>query len=272
MPMDATSLPVTPVAVPRTPSLPAFRVLTANIHMGFDMLHRRFVLPQLREAIRTVGADIVFLQEVLGSHSRHARRWRAWPDAPHYEFLADSLWPQFAYGRNAVYPDGHHGNALLSKLPIVRHQNHDVSVAGHESRGLLHCELELPGHPQTLHAICVHLGLREAHRRRQLDLLCEELAERVPSAAPVVVAGDFNDWRATGHRRLRGCGLVEAFELKRGRLARSFPARWPLLPLDRLYVRGLAVHEVAVHGAAPWSRLSDHLPLSAHLSWPGAAA
>jgi len=271
MPMDATSLPVTPVAVPRTPSLPAFRVLTANIHMGFDMLNRRFVLPQLREAIRTVGADIVFLQEVLGSHSRHARRWRAWPDAPHYEFLADSLWPQFAYGRNAVYPDGHHGNALLSKLPIVRHQNHDVSVAGHESRGLLHCELELPGHPQTLHAICVHLGLREAHRRRQLDLLCEELAERVPSAAPVVVAGDFNDWRAPA---IGACAAAAWWSLRAQARAAGTQLSGALAAaaLDRLYVRGLAVHEVAVHGAAPWSRLSDHLPLSAHLSLPEAAA
>lgn len=272
MAMDAGSLPTSSATAAATPKATAFRVLTANIHMGFDMLQRRFVLPQLRDAIRTVGADIVFLQEVLGSHSGHAQRWRGWPQAPHYEFLADSLWPQFAYGRNAVYPEGHHGNALLSRLPIMRRQNHDISVAGHENRGLLHCELELPGHDQTLHAICVHLGLREAHRRRQLDLLCQELALRVPPDAPVVVAGDFNDWRATGHRRLRSCGLVEVFELKRGRLARSFPARWPLLPLDRLYVRGLAVHEVAVHGAAPWSRLSDHLPLSAHLSLPEAAA
>lgn len=261
----------TPSPDSAAPPLPGFAVLTANIHMGFDMLQRRFVLPQLREAIRTVGADIVFLQEVLGDHAHHARRWHDWPAAPHYEYLADSLWPQFAYGRNAVYPHGHHGNALLSRLPIVRYQNHDVSVAGHENRGLLHCELELPGHPQHLHAICVHLGLREGHRRRQMDLLCAELEQRVPADAPVVVAGDFNDWRAAGHARMRRCGLVEAFEQHRGRLARSFPARWPLLPLDRVYVRGLRIHEVAMPRGAPWSRLSDHLPLYVRLSGEGAA-
>lgn len=251
--------------------LPGFGVLTANIHMGFDMLQRRFVLPRLREAIRGLGADIVFLQEVQGHHRDRARRYRHWPDVPHYEYLADTLWPQFAYGRNAVYPHGHHGNALLSRLPIVRHANHDVSVAGHENRGLLHCELELPGHPVHLHAICVHLGLREAHRRSQVGLLGAVLREQVPADAPVVVAGDFNDWRGAAHRQVLDCGLAEVFEQRRGRLARSFPALLPVLPLDRIYVRGLQVHEATMPRGAPWTRLSDHLPLHARLSGEVAA-
>ena len=65
-----------------------------------------------------------------------------------YEFLADSIWPQFAYGRNMVYPKGHHGNAVMSKFPIVHFQNHDVSLPGPEKRGLLHCVLQVPGFPQ----------------------------------------------------------------------------------------------------------------------------
>ncbi len=253
-------------------ALPELRVLTANIHMGFSFLRRRFVLPQLREAIRGVGADLVFLQEVLGEHSGHARRHRAWPGVPHYEFLADSLWPQFAYGRNAAYPAGHHGNALLSRFPILEYENRDVSIAGHENRGLLHCVLEMPGHATRLHAVCVHLGLREAHRQRQLDLLCGVLETHVPAGAPAIVAGDFNDWRGRGHARMAACGLREAFLHARGRLARSFPARWPLLPLDRIYLRNLEVRETAVLSAAPWSRLSDHATLYARVGGIGAAA
>ena len=110
----------------------SLRVLTVNTHKGFAAGNRRFVLSELREAVRAVGADVVFLQEVQGAHAGHAARVAGWPAAPHYEYLADELWPEFAYGRNAVYPDGDHGNAVLSRFPIVAFENRDVSVAGHQ--------------------------------------------------------------------------------------------------------------------------------------------
>jgi endonuclease/exonuclease/phosphatase family metal-dependent hydrolase len=150
-----------------------FTVMTVNIHKGFTFFDRKFILHELRDAVRAVGADVVFLQEVSGSHARHAKRQKNWPTAPHYEFLALTLWPQFAYGRNAVYPHGEHGNAVLSKFPIVHFENHDVSISGPERRGLLHCVMQVPGRTHHVHAICVHLGLKESHRRKQLKLLCE---------------------------------------------------------------------------------------------------
>lgn len=245
-------------------------VLTANIHMGFSMSRRRFVLPELREAIRAVSADVVFLQEVLGEHSGHSQRLTAWPDVPHYEFLADSLWPQFAYGRNAAYPAGHHGNALLSKFPIVRQRNRDVSVAGHESRGILHCVLAAVDSGVELHTLCVHLGLRESHRNRQIDLLCRVIDDDIPHDAPLIVAGDFNDWRGRGHERIERCGLREVFASTHGRLARTFPARWPLLPLDRIYMRNVVVESTAILSSRPWSHLSDHATLFAAIRLDGA--
>ena len=174
----------------------AIRLLTVNTHKGFTALNRRFILPELREAVRAVSADVVFLQEVLGTHEKHALRFHDWPKMSQYEFLADSIWTDFAYGRNAVYPDGDHGNALLSKFPITRYENLDISIAGPERRGLLHSVLQVPGHSE-FHAICVHLGLRESHRQQQLALLCQ-LLDSLPQDAPVVVAGDFNDWRLKG--------------------------------------------------------------------------
>jgi endonuclease/exonuclease/phosphatase family metal-dependent hydrolase len=245
-------------------------VLTANIHMGFSMSNRRFVLPELREAIRSVSADVVFLQEVLGEHSGHSQRHTAWPDVPHYEFLADSLWPQFAYGQNAVYPAGHHGNALLSKFPIMRHRNEDVSVAGHEGRGLLHCVLAVVDCGVELHTLCVHLGLREAHRSRQIDLLCRVINDDIPHDAPLIVAGDFNDWRGRGHVQIERCGLREVFASTHGRLARTFPARWPLLPLDRIYLRNVAIDSTGILSSRPWSHLSDHAMLFAGVKLPTA--
>nr|WP_290445111.1 MULTISPECIES: endonuclease/exonuclease/phosphatase family protein [unclassified Pseudomonas] len=234
-------------------------VLTLNVHKGFTLFNRRFILPELREAVRATGADLVFLQEVHGSHRQHAERHPTWPQAPQYEFLADSMWPQFAYGRNAVYPQGDHGNALLSKFPISAFENLDVSIDGNEQRGLLHCRLEVPGQTQV-HAICVHLGLREAHRQRQVALLLQ-LLDRLPPDAPVIVAGDFNDWRLKANARLTE-RLVEAF----GRPARSFPARLPLLRLDRIYLRNARASSAGVLANYPWSHLSDHAPLVAQVT------
>lgn len=237
------------------------RVLTVNTHKGFTALNRRFILPELREAVRSTGADLVFLQEVLGGHDRHAAKYEDWPDTPHYEFLADSMWTDFAYGRNAVYPYGHHGNALLSKYPILHYRNLDISITGPERRGLLHCVLQVPGHAEV-HAICVHLSLLESHRQLQLNLLCD-LLDSLPEDAPVVIAGDFNDWQLQGNKRLQRCGyLHEAFERSQGRLAKTYPARFPMLRLDRIYLRNATSHHPKILGTRPWTHLSDHLPLA----------
>lgn len=241
------------------------RVLTVNTHKGFTPLKRRFILRELREAVHTVAADVVFLQEVHGTHERHGARIAGWPAMSQYEFIADRLWPQFAYGRNAVYPEGDHGNAILSKFPIVRHHNLDVSVVGNEPRSLLHCVLRPPDWPTDLHAVCVHLGLRESHRRDQLRRLASLLDSGVPVGEPVIVAGDFNDWRGRAHRPLTGVGLHEVFVAAHGRAARTFPARRPVLRLDRIYVRGAHHHAPFTLPRRPWSHLSDHVPLAAEI-------
>lgn len=238
----------------------SLRVLTLNTHKGFSFFNRRFILPELREAVRASAADIVFLQEVHGNHERHAKRYSDWPSTPHYEFLADSIWPEFSYGRNAVYPDGDHGNALLSKFPITAHQNLDISVDRHEQRGMLHSLLAIPGHKEV-HAICVHLGLLEGHREEQLKLL-GNLLDSLPADAPVIVAGDFNDWRQRAHALLAQKGMHEAFVQAFGAPAKSFPARWPLLCLDRIYVRNATTHQPQALSRRPWSHLSDHAPLA----------
>lgn len=223
------------------------------------------MLPELREAVRTVSADIVFLQEVLGEHEmlakKHASRW---PEQPHYEFLADSIWHSYAYGQNAVYPNGHHGNALMSKYPIERHQNVDVSIEKTEKRGLLHCEIPVPVGGAPLHAICVHLGLREAHRKQQLDLLCD-LVKSIPMHEPIVIAGDFNDWRGRAEEVMYAGGLTDVFVEQYGVSPKTFPAVFPMLRLDRIYVRGVIQSTPLRLPNRPWAHLSDHAPLAAEV-------
>ncbi|HEY6530204.1 MAG TPA: endonuclease/exonuclease/phosphatase family protein [Cellvibrionaceae bacterium] len=245
------------------PTVHSLRILTLNTHKGFTVFNRRFILPELRDAVRTLSTDIVFLQEVLGTHSLHTKRYADWPAAPQYEFLADSMWPSFSYGRNAVYPHGDHGNALLSKYPIIHYENFDVSIGTIEQRGLLYSVIQLPGSKQV-HAICVHLGLQESHRRKQLELL-GELLNRLPEGAPVIVAGDFNDWRKRADAVLSRHGMTEVFVHAFGVHAKSFPARWPLLCLDRVYIRNASAHEPEVLSCRPWSHLSDHAPLAVEI-------
>jgi len=246
-------------------------VATYNIHKGFSQFNRRLMIHELRDHLRLLGADIVFLQEVLGQHHRHAARFEDWPAEPQYEFLAQKVWNDYAYGRNTVYSHGHHGNAILSRFPIRWAENEDVThrpreVERREGRGLLHCEIDVPGAPSPLHCICVHLALTERGRRHQVAALIERLHREVPRNAPVVVAGDFNDWRNLAGKRLAAAlDLQEALADHWGRPARSFPSAFPVLRLDRIYVRGLEVEHTIAHRGRPWRRISDHAPLSAHL-------
>ncbi|MEW5891968.1 MAG: endonuclease/exonuclease/phosphatase family protein [Pseudomonadota bacterium] len=242
------------------------RVASYNIHKGLSFFNGRMVVHELRDRLASLNVDLVFLQEVVGEHALHAGRFETWPVEPQYEFLADQIWPEYAYGKNAVYDHGHHGNAILSRYPILRWDNLDISAHVFESRGLLHCEIAVPGYRQPLHAICLHLALTEAGRRKQLRIVSERIHALVPDDAPLIIAGDFNDWRQRAARYLaHELQLKEVFEVTHGRPARSFPAAFPLFTLDRIYVRGFEVEAAQVLHGSRWRRLSDHAPLTAQL-------
>ncbi len=126
------------------------RVATYNIHKGVSSVRGLPRVHALKQAIALFHADVVFLQEVQGKHDRNAARYGAeknghkhWPEASQHEFFAGAE-HHSAYGMNAVYDHGHHGNALLSKFPIASQTNHDVSDHAYEQRGILHCVLKTP--------------------------------------------------------------------------------------------------------------------------------
>jgi len=241
-------------------------IASYNIHKGLSFFNSRMVVHELRDRLKTLNADIVFLQEVQGEHAGRASRFNGWPDIPQHEFLAGGAWTDMAYGKNAVYDHGHHGNAILSRFPIMRWENVDISAHIFENRGLLHCELDAPGMDQPLHAICLHLALNEQGRRKQLQQISGHIRDLVPDSAPMIMAGDFNDWRQRAPVYLaHELGLKEVFETVQGRPALSFPAALPLFALDRIYTRGFRVASARVLHGSSWRRLSDHAALSAHL-------
>ena len=241
------------------------RVATLNIHKGLSHFNRRMVIHDLRDGLRALDADLVFLQEVQGLNQRHTLRFAGCPPVPQHEFLAGEEW-QHAYGRNAVYDHGHHGNAILSRYPFVSFENHDVSDHRFERRGLLHCVVAIPGWRRNLHCVCVHLSLHERGRSRQLEAISGRLKELASHDLPIIVAGDFNDWRHRATAILeRQLGMTEVSVVHAGRAPRTYPSMLPLFRLDRIYVRGFDVTTSRVHGGKPWSMLSDHLAVSAEL-------
>jgi endonuclease/exonuclease/phosphatase family metal-dependent hydrolase len=233
------------------------------MHKGFCFYSRQYVLRELREAIRGVNADLVFLQEVMGVHP---------PDIgeheldSQFEFLADEIWPHFAYGKNAIYSDGHHGNAILSKHPFIGFENINISTNPLERRGLLHARIELNGSGLPVHLVCLHLDLLERGRRQQMKTLVDSVLQRVPERRPLIVAGDFNDWKRRFSDPMSDLlGLRESAVEWRGEHARTFPSWRPFLALDRVYVRGFAVTDYQVLHGLPWRKMSDHAAVAAEL-------
>src|SRR5690606_14832326 len=124
--------------------------------------------------------------------------------------LAAALHMQAAYGCNAVRQATDHGNALLSRYPILYHENQDVSDHRLEQRGLLHGVVAV-GDVQV-HCLVVHLGLLAGGRTRQVQALADRVQRLVPAHEPLLIAGDFNDWtNRPAPLFVEQLGLVEVF-------------------------------------------------------------
>lgn len=245
------------------------RILSYNIHKGFAMGNVRFVLHQMKQAIRSVSADLVFLQEVIGAHAQHAGRVVEWPSESQFEFLADEAWSHYAYGQNAVYDAGHHGNAILSCWPIAEWSNLNVSTNAFEQRGILHAVVQSPEGGKRVNCLCLHFNMLKRGRMRQVAQLCDRIAAAVPADEPLIIAGDFNDWSelATGMLTAEH-EIQDAFQVATGFSPRTFPAWFPVLKLDRIYVRGAKVISAERLCGEPWRSLSDHVPLLVEIECP----
>lgn len=243
------------------------KIVTYNMHKGFSPGNQRFILHQIKSALHALNADVVFLQEIQGEHRIKSAQYQNWPDESQFEFLADEIWPHHAYGKNAIYKDGHHGNAILSKFPFVKWENINVSFMKKASRSLLHGVIQLPQQTVPVHIICVHLGLFSFERQRQLTKLVERIEDTVPHNEPLIIAGDFNDWLGKSEKFLcHELGMTEIFKSDVEKYARTFPAWMPILPMDRIYYRGLKIQHRQCLRDKPWIGLSDHLPLLAEFT------
>lgn len=214
--------------------------------------------------------DLIFLQEVVGYHRKHSAE--QFGHDSQFEYLADKLWDHYAYSKNAVYETGHHGNVILSRYPIESWDTRDISTNRFESRKILYAKVNLmnkqgDGKESYLHCFCVHLDLTHRGRKRQYDILCKEVIEKCPDQDDkIIIAGDFNDWnRKSGDFLGQRLGAIEAFSKLSGKYAKTFPAKLPVLPLDRIYTKNLQVTGGTVLKGKTYRMLSDHRPILCEL-------
>jgi endonuclease/exonuclease/phosphatase family metal-dependent hydrolase len=238
------------------------RVVTYNIHRAIGV-DRRFKPERIVRILHHHNPDLVLLQEV----DEGAPRSRELDMAR--ELAAELGFAHFAVGHNVSLRKGRYGNATLSRFPILRERNIDLSVPGSWiRRGCQHTSIALlPGRP-ALEVFNLHLGLSARERERQVELLARssEFASLGPEV-PCLVAGDFNDWRSLLRARFtNGLGFHCATDGRTGRhrpLA-TFPAFSPRGGLDRIYYRGplrlLGVRRCRLQVARV---ASDHRPVIA---------
>ncbi len=241
---------------------PVLRVVTYNIHKGVQGLGptRRLEIHNLGHAVEQLDADIVCLQEVRRMHRREAAHFSHWPELPQAEFLAPEGY-EAIYCTNAITRHGEHGNALLSRWPVLTHQHQDMSDHRFEQRGLLHTQVQVVD--RLVHVLVVHLGLIPSSRVRQVQQLLAHITKEIPPNEAVLVAGDFNDWGRGLGRRMALAGFLEWREQP----TPTYPSRLPLNQLDHVYARGLTPVHAMVPSGRIWRRMSDHLPLVAEFAW-----
>jgi endonuclease/exonuclease/phosphatase family metal-dependent hydrolase len=240
-------------------------LVSYNIHRAIG-LDRRFRPERIARILAHHDADVVLLQEV----DEGAPRSRELDMAA--ELARELGYSYVAVGHNVTLRKGRYGNATLSRHPILRERNIDLTVVGRKRRGCQHTAILLPGGADghALDVFNLHLGLSARERELQLGLLLRSREfTGLPDDAAAVIAGDFNDWRTRLESLLTqrfGFRSATGPHVQMRRAAPTFPSFFPRGALDRIYYRGLRL-ESARHCRLRLSRLaSDHLPIVAEFT------
>jgi len=252
----------------RVPSS-TFRIATYNIHKcrGLDL---KFVPQRIIAVLREIDADIICLQEVVNIPEGAGLKWLDPVETAAEVFdQAGQIARAFAdyataFGENRPFRNGMYGNLTLTRLPLKRWRNFDVSRRGRERRGILETELQARD-GSAFHVFNVHLGTGHMERRYQGRLLVHGRILTHPDVkGPRVVIGDFNEWTRGLTTRL----LRERFQTFRPRLGKRYPRTYPgvlpLLSLDHCYYEPpLYLVSTRLWRTRYALLASDHLPLVA---------
>lgn len=162
------------------------RILSYNIHHA-EGIDRKLDVPRIAKIILSVEPDLVALQEV----DRKTTRTQS-VDQP--AELARLTGMHEVFGGNIEFQGGQYGNAVLSRFPIARHQNHLLpSFDDGEQRGVIQAEIRLPEPHGSLLLFATHFDYRRDDRERLASAeAINKLAADSPRQ-PALLAGDLND-------------------------------------------------------------------------------
>ena len=240
------------------------RIMTYNIHRAIGV-DRRFRPDRIVRIAEHHAPDVLMLQEVDDGVPRTRERDLG-------RDLAEALgFSYFVVGHNVALRKGRYGNATLSRYPILRERNIDLTIDSRKSRGCQHTTIEVEkirGHPHMFDVFNLHLGLSAQERARQIGLLVrsKEFSDLDPGQASII-GGDFNDWRSLLHPIFTDILQCECIT-QRGQGFNSalptYPSFSPRGGLDRIYYRGPIRALAARTCRLRLSRVaSDHLPVIA---------
>jgi endonuclease/exonuclease/phosphatase family metal-dependent hydrolase len=222
-------------------------VLSYNIHecVGID---RKRDPSRIAQVIKESGAKIVGLQEVHSDSSGEDHLHQM-------NYLAAATGLEAIAGPAVERRNGHYGNVLLTNCKVLAVHKLNLSYLAREPRGAIDADLEIAG--EAVRVIVTHLGLSPAERRFQVRKLLSALSEQ--RTRTVILLSDFNEWLPTG-RSLRWIHT----HLGKTALVRTFPSKFPLFALDRIWVSPPEALVELCRIRTPLSRIaSDHLPLKA---------
>jgi endonuclease/exonuclease/phosphatase family metal-dependent hydrolase len=212
---------------------------------------------RIASVLRELDADVIALQEVIADSQSEAES-----DQP--QFIAEALGGyEVCFGEARQHRGAPYGNAVLSRLPVLKAQSYDLTRQGRERRGCLRVDVRCGA--TNLHVLNVHLGTSFFERRHQgRKLISTDVLGSKELKHPTIVVGDFNEWTRGLATRLMSTDFssVEArLHLKR---RRTYPGVLPLFHLDHFYFdERLELVSAKLVRTKLALVASDHLPIMA---------
>lgn len=230
------------------------RIMSYNIHgaVGSDGTYDP---ERIGRVIREVSPSILGVQEVR----RNVGDQRGVIEVIQ-EMVPDH---QVLFLKTLTDEQGSYGNALVTRHELLDHVDLSLDSQGSERKGrrvearrAIFARLKVEGVP--IWVIVTHLAVEGWARSTQAEILLDAINTYTDyRREPVIFMGDLNEWRMPNAflRRLDRTFSKHA-------MRRTFPARFPIIPLDRIWLSGRVRRDrVWAHRSHTARRASDHLPL-----------